>query len=186
MITLLFILFCLVGAWIIFDAIYSLIICQYFHTKLKYRLFALRDRLRNLRMENPSLDDNIFRMMELRINGCIGLVQEISFLRVIIAIGFDSFFSEKDKASALEMKKAVQWIQNNKMTETGKQLFDIEKQSMHAFQGSLACNCPLIVLLFYVIRPIARFRPHIVEWYKKNKDILMRETAPTMIVSAAR
>lgn len=186
MITLLFTLFCMVSVWIVLDTIYSLIICRYFHTKLKYRLFALRDRLRNLRIENPSLGNNVFRMMELRINGCIGLVHEISFLRLVIATCSDSFLSEKDKESALEMKKTVRWIMDNRETEIGKQLFDIEKQSMRTVRASFIHNSPLIALLFYVIILIARFRPRILAKCKEIRDNYIRETVPAMMVNAAR
>jgi hypothetical protein len=185
MITFLFVLLCMVVVWIVFDTIYSLIVCKYFHTKLKYRLFSLRDRLRTIRIEHPALDDTVFRMMELRINGCIGLVREVTVLRLVIAIFFKPFLVD-EKESAVQMQKAVQWITDNRETDIGKQLFDIERQSMAAFYESLAYNSLLVTFLFrYIIRPIAHFRPRIVEKYKRIKDDFMQETAPAMMVHAA-
>jgi len=173
--------------WIIVDTIYTLIVCPYFHKKIKYRLFALRDSLRTVRIENPSMSDNVFRMMELRINGCIGLVQEASFLRVVIALCTDPPVSEKEKLSAIEMQKAVQWIKDNRETEIGKQLFDIDRDIMHAFCSSFVCNSPFITQCFrYVIRPVAAYLPKIAERFRKTRDYFMQETVPAIMVYVAR
>jgi len=185
--TFLFTLLCIVVAWIVFDAVYSRIVCRYYHTKIKYQLFALRDRLRTIHIENPSFDDRVLRMLELQINGCIGLVRRVSFHRLIVATFSESFINEEDRKSALEMGEITRWIIDNKETEVGKQLFDISRQSISAFQDSLTCNSPLVTMLFrYVIRPIVLFQPHVAEKFKKVKDNFMKEIAPAMMVHAAR
>ena len=187
MITLLFVLLCVLVAWLVFDAIYSLIVCRYFHTKLKYQPFALRDCLRTVRIENPSMGDNVFKMMELRINGTIRLVREVSFLRALVALFTEPPVSEKENESALEMKKAIQWIVDNSETELGKQLFDIETQSMRVFRDSFIYNSPYVALLYrYVIKPVARLLPQFAEKFRKTKEDFMRETVPTIMVYAAR
>ena len=184
---LLFTLLCLVVAWIVLDTIYSRIVCRYIHTRIEYRLFALRDRLRTIRIANPSFDDHMFRMMELRINGCIGLVQKLSFHRLVVAVFSEPLTSEKDKKLASDMEASVRWVIDNRETEIGKQLFDIEKQSIRAFENSFSYNSPFITLLFYcVVKPIVRFRPRIAAKYKKVKDSFMKNTVPPMMVNAAR
>ena len=187
--TFLFTLLCIVVAWIVFDAVYSHIVCPYFHTKLKYRLFALRDRLRAIRIENPTLDEQVFQMMELQINGCIGLVPKTSFHCLVFAIFSKSLLniSEEDQKSALKMKEAIKWVVDNRETEIGKQLFDIEMQSISAFHDSFVYNSPFVTLFFRAIRPIVRCLPKIAAWYKKIVDSdLMEKTVPAMMVSAAR
>jgi hypothetical protein len=187
--TFLFTLLCIVVAWIVFDAIYSRIVCPYFHTKLKYRLFALRDRLRAVRIENPTLDERVFRMMELQINGCIGLVPKTSFHCLFFAIFSKSLLniSEEDQKSALEMKKSLKWVVENRETEIGKQLLDIEGQSFSVFYDSFAYNSPFVTLFFRASRPVVRCLPKIMEWYKKViEGDLMEKTVPAMMVNAAR
>jgi ABC-type ATPase with predicted acetyltransferase domain len=133
------------------------------------------------------MDDNVFRMMELRINGCIGLVREVSFLRVIVALCTEPPVNEKEKASALEMQKAVQWIKDHRETEIGKQLFEIEKEAMWAFYESFVYNSPFVILFFrYVARPVARFLPKITEKCRNTREYFMQETVPAIMVYVAR
>jgi hypothetical protein len=185
----LFALLCLVVAWIVFDAIYSRIVRPYFHTKIKYRLFALRDRLRAIRIENPTLDERVFQMMELQINGCIGLVPKTTFHCLVFAMLSKPLLniSEDDQKSALEMKKTIKWVSDNRETEIGKQLFDIEMQSISAFYDSFVYNSPFVTMLFRAVRPIARCLPKITAWYKNIVEgDLMERTVPAMMVNAAR
>ena len=173
-------------AWIVFNIVYFGIVHRYFYTRAKYRLFALRDRLRRLRVDYPSLDYHIYKMMELRINGTIGLLKGVSLHHLFFAI-FAGSFTQEEKDRAAEMEKTVEYISDNRNTELGAHLFDIDSQTMDVFFKAFKHNSPIgIVLLAYLIVPFFRSLPRIYGKIKQFKDNAVRETVPAMLVNAAK
>ena len=173
-------------AWIVFNVVYFGIVHRYFHTRAKYRLFALRDRLRRLRVDYPSLDPQIYKMMELRVNGAIGVLKDASLHRLFFAI-FAGSFTQEEKDRAAEMEKTIEYINDNRNTELGAHLFDIDNQVMDVFYKAFRHNSPIgIVLLVYFIVPFFRSLPRIYGKIKQFKDSVVRETVPAMLVNAAK
>jgi len=150
--------------WIAFNVIYG-IVCRGIHTSIRYRLFALRDRLRRIRIEHPLLDREICEMMELKISGCIGLVAEASLHRLLLAV-FAGSYSQKEKDRAKKMQEAIKCILDGKVVGLDEQpdnpynneICDIEKQTMEAFRDSFIYNSPFASI---VMVPIVRFYPSI-------------------------
>jgi hypothetical protein len=175
-----YVIFCVALAWIAFNAVYFGCVDHCLQTKIKYRLFALRDRLRRLRIDNPSLDDQIYEMMELRINGSIGLVTEVSFHRLVFA-HFADYYSQEEKKQAMEMEIAIRGFFDKRGTELEEQLYDVETQTMGALYDAFSYNSPFFsVLMFFV----TRFGRHISRWYKKWEEYMLKPL-PAMMVRAA-
>ena len=152
----LYIALCFAVAWIAFNVIYG-IVCRGIHTSIRYRLFALRDRLRRIRIDHPLLDREIGEMMELKINGCIGLVTEASLHRLLCAV-FAGSYSQEEKDRATRMQEVIKCILDGKVTGLDSQLYsveirDIEEQTMKAFRSAFIYNSPFASA---VMVPIAR------------------------------
>jgi len=141
---------------ILFNALYFNIFCVYTRTRCRYRLFALRDRLRRIQIDHPTCDRELCNSMELRINGSIGLIDHISVLDILCVRFVNSLtdvFSDDDKKAAAKMAESLARIQQNKEGGLEKLLYEIEMERLKVFRDSVKYNSPYYV---YICRPIVR------------------------------
>ncbi|MDR0705520.1 MAG: hypothetical protein LBF88_11105 [Planctomycetaceae bacterium] len=124
---------------LLFDWVYFDLICPAVQQSLKYDLFAVRDRLRYLKIEDQNLDLETYRVMETRINGCIRLVSSWSVRRWLIdrLRGCD----DRDKKLIKKMQQIVRKILQKKNTNnTYHCLFEIETDTMRYFRRAILLN----------------------------------------------
>jgi hypothetical protein len=132
-------------------------------------LFALRDRLRRIRIEHPLFAFETDEMMELRINGCIDLVPKASLYRLVRAL-FAGSYSQEENARAKKMQEIIRNILDSQGTKSDTRPYDneilaIERETMMALRASFIYNSPLVSALIMLV---ARFRPNILGKIEPN------------------
>lgn len=155
--------FLLIIGYFILNILYFHAVCVYRHTRLRYQLFALRDRFRRIRIENAMFDRRLYDLMELRLNGSIGLVPYISVFKILYVRWFMSF-SNEDKKVVKEMENAIDILRQNQNDMVAKSLYEIEIDRKQILRSSVECNSPyftcvawlIVCLLPFVIRGIQR------------------------------
>lgn len=65
--------------------------------RLRYQVFALRDRLRRLKSEDPALTDEVFRNLEDKLNGCVNI---LPYLTVSVVVRVEAQFANNPELSA--------------------------------------------------------------------------------------
>ncbi|MDR2170643.1 MAG: hypothetical protein LBP59_10915 [Planctomycetaceae bacterium] len=70
-------------AFTVFCTYYGLI-CPVILSAIKYKLFAARDELRWLGITDPTINYADYQYMEIRLNGCIGLVPAWSIRKLLV------------------------------------------------------------------------------------------------------
>lgn len=112
MTTLFFIL--IIGS--IFHFIYESILLPMFRLELRYKLFKLRDRLRNLKLENSeSIDDNVFYLLE---DTICTIINRLPYLSISSKIDASKEF-ENNAAFRKRVENSVHLLKscNNKEVE---------------------------------------------------------------------
>jgi hypothetical protein len=72
------------GGLALFHFVYESILAPSFRVHLKFRLFSLRDRLRELKCEcEPEVSDEVYRYLEGSLNGTIALLQRIDLSAIV-------------------------------------------------------------------------------------------------------
>jgi hypothetical protein len=171
---------CVAVLTLLFNVVYFNIVGIYFHTKFKYKLFALRDRLRRLRIDNPEMDEEIYNVVELCINGSIGLVSHLSVRNIVIA-AFTSSINREDKDKVREMNRALDKIhQNQNLGAWWSQVYQIEEERSRIWKQIIRFNSPFIRLG----KPLMVFRP-LVTSIMDTYNRCTTEAVPVMMIHAA-
>jgi hypothetical protein len=168
---------------IVLHTIYFNIVCVYLHTKFQYRLFSLRDRLRDIRFQYPDFDTAAYEALELLINGYIHLLPSISARNIVIA-GCCGLYSEDDWIKAKRIGETLENL--SQQTDSGKCLYEIESESFDMFYRILLFNSPYFYIFTkMVVSPLKRIMPFIRNFIGRTAKT-MKETASAMVVQYAR
>jgi hypothetical protein len=182
----LFVFLCAAFCSLLFNVIYFNIVCIYIHTSIRYQLFALRDRLRRIRIDYPSVPEDVYSVMELCINGSIGLVSNLSVRNIFIA-SFTCSPNKDDLEKIRNMERVMKGIERDKETGTGQKIFEIETERSKIFERIIRYNSPYFMLfaaIYRWIKPLLRVIPamrELVRRYNEQKT----EAVPIMVIRAA-
>ncbi len=127
---------------------YEAIVLPSLHTALRYRLFALRDRLRRLKYENEEgVDPRVLRYLEQSINGAV------RFLPGLDLVSLRAFLKayKQDKEFRELIRKRVKFLDScssDEVQQIRKDLYRIGRDA------NLANNAVMATILLLALIPI--------------------------------
>jgi hypothetical protein len=118
--------------------IYEGIILPSIRLELRHKLYALRDKLRRLKIEDQNLPDEVFMNLQDSINGLLNILPliNITFFRRLVR----EIYSNRDLQKRMDQR--VQLYQSINSTEVNGILSALDKTWMYA----LVLNCMVAIL----------------------------------------